>query len=201
MAVDFVTDRAGLVRWLALGLALHVCALPTAAQQDSVPWNAEVPLYSQEVPAGSHQYDFMIGDWDIIAKRYQPLSGAVISELKVHQHTRFLNDGRMIFSEWTGYSPTTGDKEVHGVTLLTYSEVSDSWQNVFVGSHQAIVPSGFTTEKVGDEIHGGGPTFKIRFFDITEDSFEWELTIPLGNKGNWFVQKTQSATRRRTEED
>lgn len=172
---------------------------PLRCQQPNAPWNAQTPLYDQEPPAESQQYDFLIGDWDIVAKRYNVFNGSVLSEVSVHQHTEYRNDGRMIVSEWTATSPTTGKKVAHGITLTTYSNATKKWQNVYLGSMQPGPVTGFATERVGDEIHGGGPTFRIRFFDITPNSYEWEQRVQIRNGDTWLLERTQSATRRQAE--
>lgn len=167
-----------------------------AGQTTAVPWNAQVPLYGEDPSPESREYDFLIGDWDIVAKRYNIFDGSVISELRARQRTEYRNDGRMIVSEWTGFAPDTGQKVVHGVTLITYSPTTGQWQNTFLGSMQSGPASVFTTERVDDEIRGGGPTFRIRFFDITEDGYSWEQRITVDGGDTWILERTQQARRR-----
>lgn len=179
----------------------------SAAEQPDLteerPWNALSGLFREELPPDSLQFQFLIGDWHVIAQRFDPRSGELLAEVVVEQHVEYRNNKRMLFEEWAAYSPASGYQVSYGVTLRTYSEAVDHWQVVYFASHQPSPASTYRMHQHDGEMHGRGEfedpsagtvMYKTRFFNITAESYEWEQKYSLDGE-NWFLERTQRATR------
>lgn len=158
-----------------------------------------------EILPGSLQFQFVIGEWDIAFKAYDPETGEVIREHRARQRAEYLNDQGMIFDEWIAFSPTTGEQRAYGVTLRTYSDTTGTWQNVFLSAAQPGPAAPFASHWRENEMHGqgrfdrpdgGAVEFRLRFFDITDNSFGWEEKWSIDGGKTWHLAKAYRAKRR-----
>ncbi len=160
---------------------------------------------TKETLAGSLQYDFLIGDWDIQVSKYYVPKGGLKKQKTAWQHVEYRDNGKMIVDEWTGYDADSKEKDSYGITLRTYSEELQQWQNVYMGANQEGGTSSFVSEWKDDEMHGWGQyevpelgtiNYELKFFNITKDSFEWEEKLSKDGGKNWFLNLRQVAKRR-----
>ncbi len=152
-----------------------------------------------------HQFQFLIGDWDIQSKTFDAPTGKLLLEKRAWQHAKYLDEKRMIFDQWTSYTPS-GEKLTHGVTLRAYSKVSGQWQNAYLSSFPVEPPSDFVTKWQDNEMEGQGSwehprvgtiQFKIRFFDITTNRYKWEQKLSIDDGKTWHLERSYIANRRR----
>jgi len=166
-------------------------------------WHGGQAAYAESPKPETSQFDFMIGDWDIAAKKYDPSTGSVVSVIKAWQHVKYLGDKRMVFDEWTGYALATGEVVTHGVTLRTYSPDAGQWKNVFLRSYDQDQPVFLLLDWKGNEMSGeaqladAGIRFLSRFHTIKKDSYEWEGKVSLDDGKTWLLVSTQSARRQK----
>ena len=185
-----------LYRLLLVSLLWHIGLTPV--------YSSEKETEKETVP-GSLQYQFLIGDWDIKVSKYYVPDGGLKKEKTAWQHVEYRDNGKMIVDEWTGYDAETQEKDSYGVTLRTYSDETQQWQNVYLGSNQNVDTSSFVSVWTDNEMHGTGQyevenlgtiKYKLRFFNITENSYEWEEYLSKDDGKNWFLSLKQVATRR-----
>src|ERR1017187_10422765 len=86
----------------------------------------DVTRYLKGAPPESRQFDFLIGDWDVAARRFRE-DGSVLFQYKASWTARYLNDSRMIMDDFKALAPT-GQEISSFVTLRTYSEVTRHWE-------------------------------------------------------------------------
>lgn len=159
---------------------------------------------SERPDPGHREFDFMIGRWDIEFRSYDPETGAITSVLDAVQEARYVNGGTMIVDEWTGYSPETGEQVTHGVTLRSYSPTTALWEHAYLRSNQEGRASVFSSEWRDNAMHAEGSSqladgrillFRLRFYDIERDSFNWMEEWSIDGGTSWHLAKTQVATR------
>jgi ABC-type cobalamin/Fe3+-siderophores transport system ATPase subunit len=89
-------------------------------------------------------------------------------------------------------------------TLRTYSSATRRWEMSFLIAHQPQLITSFSgVFKDGEmQLEGSGRTLtgepvlvRVRFFDITPSSFEWENRVSLDWGVTWYRDNTISASR------
>lgn len=157
----------------------------------------EVAAYLKEAPPESKQFDFLIGNWDVAAIRYNA-EGTVLVQYKGSWQAQYLNDGRMIIDDFKALAPN-GQAVSSIVTLRTYSEVTHRWEMSGLAARQPAWNAEWYGEwkdgemllnAIGSNPAGIMTVNKIRFFDIAKDSFKWESKVSTDSGKTW----TQSAT-------
>lgn len=174
--------------------------------QESKPQPSQVPpdiaRYLSGAPPESQQFDFLIGDWIIVATRYKP-DGSMLFQYKATWNAKYLNEGRMIFDDFKAYAPT-GQVISSYVTLRTYSETNHRWEMTGLAALQPAVNAEWVGEWKGGEMlmsatgkdpGGNLVKTKIRFFHITKDSFEWESQVSLDDGKTWSKTANLLASR------
>ena len=193
------------------GMALWVAAVPgeaTAQTPDSgdAVVGESVSTPAPNLPEGTHQFGFMIGDWDVHFTRYNPETGEVLYELDATQKVRYVNSGSMIYDEWIGYDRETGEQSSHGVTLRSYSDSTGQWEHAYLMSGSPDKASSFSGEWRDGEMHasGGSPLpdgrlfrFRLKFYNIGPDRFDWMEEWSIDDGETWHLAKTQEVVRRK----
>ena len=142
----------------------------------------EISAYLKGAATKAHlQFDFLIGDWDVVANRYAA-DGSVDVTYQAIWSAQYINDKRMIIDDSKALAPT-GEPVSSFVTLRTYSEARGRWE---ITGLQALQPA-LTAEWFGEFIEGemflhaaittpDGSSVQstIRFFDISQRKFLWE---------------------------
>ncbi len=181
----------------SLSIICALAAAPVYAQE------ADVQAKSEIAP-GALEFDFLIGHWDIFFRRFDPESGEILMELNALQTANYVGNRQMIVDEWTGFDQTSGEQVSHGVTLRTYSATARQWTNVYLESEQTDDVSQFQSRWIDGEMHAQGSSklldgrtlnYRLRFFEIQPDSFEWKEEWSINGGKSWHLVKTQSATR------
>lgn len=160
---------------------------------------------TEDANPGRLQYQFLIGEWDIKVSKYYVPAGGLKEDRTARQKVEYKDNGKMIVDQWTGFDALTKKQDFYGITLRTYSEETQRWQNVFLGSNQKVDSSSFISEWKNNEMHGAGQyeveglgtiKYKLKFFNITKNSYEWEEMLSKDDGKNWFLSLRQVATRR-----
>jgi hypothetical protein len=162
----------------------------------------DIARYLRGPTPESRQFDFLIGDWDIAASRYNP-DGSLLLQYQGSWSARHLNAGRMVFDDFKAFAPT--GKEISSyVTLRTYSETTHRWEMSGLAAFQpATVAQWYGQWKDGEmqiEVIGKDPTGnpirnRIRFFLIESNSFSWESKISFDDGKTWIQASSLTATR------
>ncbi len=153
-------------------------------------------------PQGS-DFDFFIGEWDAKVIRYTP-DGKVLKRHETRWSAQSLFGGRMIEDRFV--QSVDGEDTGAVITLSTYCVETAQWEMVFLWAQQPIPNmTNFVGNRVGDEMHltgqhhgpdGQTALSRIRFFDITSDSFLWQHSASFDGGENWHVHTSISAQRR-----
>jgi hypothetical protein len=162
----------------------------------------DIARYLRGPTPESRQFDFLIGDWDIVASRCKP-DGSLLLQYQGSWSARHLNEGRMVFDDFKAFSPT--GKEISSyVTLRTYSETTHRWEMSGLAAFQpATVAQWYGHWKDGEmqiEVTGNDPAGnsirnRIRFFLIESNSFSWESQISFDDGKTWIQAASLTATR------
>ena len=151
----------------------------------------------------SREFDFLLGEWCLDCARYNQ-EGEEILRYKGVWTGRSLHDGRMFLDEFRALLED-GTEIASMATLRTYCPAEKRWEMTFLVSHQPNRVSKFTGEKKGDEmclsgegeaLDGSNLVFRVRFFNISDDGFEWENTVSLDEGITWYRDSTISAKRK-----
>jgi hypothetical protein len=177
---------------------------PTMQRSDSPATQIppEVARYLRGAPSEGHQFDFLIGTWDVSATRYKE-DGSVLLQYRASWNAQTLNEGRMILDDFRALAPT-GEPISSFVTLRTYSEATRRWE---LQGLAALQPSAALewhgTWQDGQMVldaAGQGPAGKplrtrIRFFEIERDRFSWESHVSQDGGRTWFRNVSLNALR------
>lgn len=163
----------------------------------------EVARYLKGPSIEGRQFDFLIGDWDVQAMRYNE-DGAPLFQYKASWNAKYLNDGRMIVDDFKAYAPT-GQAISSYVTLRTYSETTHRWEMAGLSALQPAVAAQWHGEfkdgemlldATGNDPAGNMIKTKIRFFDITTSSFSWESKMSRDAGQTWVKTASLLASRK-----
>jgi hypothetical protein len=162
----------------------------------------DVARYLQGPTPESRQFDFLIGDWEVDATRYQP-DGSVQLRYKARWLARYLDDGRIVMDEFKAYAPT-GQQIACFVTLRTFCEATGRWEMTGLAAFQPVpFPEwhGIWTngEMLLDAV-GAGPDgtrvrTRIRFSHIETQCFAWESRVSTDDGTSWSLSASLTANR------
>jgi hypothetical protein len=164
----------------------------------------DVTRYLKGLPPQSRQFDFLIGDWDVAARRLRE-DGSVHFQYKASWTARHLNDGRMIMDDFKALAPT-GQEISSFVTLRTYSEVTRRWEMTGLAALQPApcaewngtwTDGEMRLDAVGLNAEGNRVKTRIRFFNVEKYSFEWESSTSLDDGKTWTHTASLTANRMR----
>ena len=163
---------------------------------------SDVLRYLRGVTPESRQFDFLIGDWDVAASRYQP-DGSLLVHYRGSWSARYLNEGRMVLDDFKAFA-STGEEISSYVTLRTYSEATHRWEMSGLAAFQpATVAQWYgewkegemQIEATGRDANGNIFRNRIRFFQIEKDSFSWDSHTSLDDGKTWVLSASLTATR------
>ncbi len=143
-----------------------------------------------------NNFDFLIGNWTATSKRFLP-NGTLEAQYDGTWKAQLVDDGRMLFDEVTWFTPD-GEKAFYDATLRTFNPESNQWEMVYLSSVRAIHSQSFRGQFIDGEAHFDivvnispekSIIAKIRFYEITQDSFEWSMESSTDNGKNWFLSE------------
>lgn len=153
------------------------------------------------IAAEHHQFDFLLGSWDVQAMRRNP-DGSLL-HYKADWRAMSLDDGRMVMDEFRARD-ADGQPVSSYVTLRTYSPATRRWEMAGLASLQPAAPMKWQGEWREGQMHieaegtdpqGRTVRTRIRFFDIAADSFAWESLISLDGGTQWMPAASLKARR------
>jgi hypothetical protein len=162
----------------------------------------DVARYLKGATTESHQFDFLIGQWDVAATRYKE-DGSALLQYRASWRAESLNDGRMIMDDFKALGPR-GEPVSSFVTLRTYSEVTRRWELQGLAALQPSAPvewhgvwkdGEMLLDATGRRPDGQSLRTRIRFFQIQSDRFSWESNVSLDDGKNWVRNASLTATR------
>jgi hypothetical protein len=148
-------------------------------------------------------FDFILGDWEANVTRYAP-DGSVLLKHEASWSAQSLFDGRMIEDRFV---PRVDGVDAGAViTLRTYCVETARWEMVFLWALQPIPGmTNFVGNRVDGEMHLSGQQqrpdgqvvlSRIRFFEITSDSFSWEHIDSFDDGDTWHAHTAMTLQRR-----
>jgi len=158
--------------------------------------------YRQGTPKEASQFDFLLGEWEARTTRYRP-DGSEIGAYPGSWRARHLHDARIVLDEFTARLDD-GSELSYMATLRTFSTAMQRWEMTFLIAHepQRITSFSGVFEHGEMRLQGAGHTLeglpvvaRVRFFDITPTSFEWENRVSLDEGSTWYRDSSISARR------
>lgn len=158
----------------------------------AMPMPPEVVRYLRGVPPQGHQFDFLLGTWDVSATRYKE-DGSVLLNYEAAWSAQALNEGRMIMDDFKALGPT-GDPISSFVTLRTYSEATHRWElqglaalqpTTALDWHGTWKDGEMLLDATGQAPDGRPFKTRIRFFQIERDRFSWESHVSPDGGQTW----------------
>jgi len=159
--------------------------------------------YREGVPKEAAQFDFLLGEWDARTTRYRS-DGSELGGYGGTWRARHLHDARIVLDEFTARLDD-GSEISYMATLRTYSLATERWEMTFLIAHQPQLITSFSGVFEDGEMRldGSGRTLagqpvvaRVRFFDITPRSFQWENRVSLDDGATWYRDSAISAWRR-----
>lgn len=159
--------------------------------------------YIGEIPKGSSQYDFFIGEWDVDVQTFKK-DGSKDQSLKGIWYAKYLHDKRVLFDDVVFFGEE-GKLYPGYPSLRTFSEKTGKWNSM----HMAPLATQAMCRNIGEwknnEMHIDSVCYKqdntvqsysrVRFYNITESNFDytWEDSK---NGTDWWLYVTFKGTRR-----
>ena len=175
--------------------------LNTSASPTAVP--PQIARYVNGPLSEDRQFDFLIGDWNVKATKFNP-GGAALAHYEALWSARSLNEGRMIVDDFKALAPD-GRPISSFVTLRTYCVEMRRWEMVGLTAMQSAgrmewhgvwVDGEMRIDAVGLDPSGCEVRTRIRFSDISAERFIWASESSVSG-GPW--QKTASLVATRSE--
>ncbi len=152
-------------------------------------------------PSGS-DFDFFLGDWEANVTRYAP-DGSVLQKYEGSFSAQSLFGGRMIEDRFV---PRVDGIDAGAViTLRTYCVATAQWEMVILWAQQPIPDwTNFVGNRVDGEMHlsaqhqgpdGQVVLSRIRFYEITSDSFSWDHRSSFDDGDTWHVHTVMTVRR------
>ena len=180
----------------AIGLLLSF-ALPAEAQDRLVPKpDSLIGELNPDAPAGTAQYGFLIGDWEVDVTLIRPGQEPLLYTANWHNH--WIANGYVVMQEWHGPYGT-------GIELRSYDERLDLWhgRNLYVPSSgtwyentarmsgsDMVVTTHRSDPQAGDSI-----TREI-YFDISESGFRIRTELSRDGGATWAEGRYSAHCRR-----
>ncbi len=158
--------------------------------------------YREGLPEEASQFDFLLGAWNARTTRYRA-DGSEIGGYDGTWRARHLHEGRMILDEFTARLDD-GSEISYMATLRTFSTSTGRWEMTFLIAHQPQLITSFSGVFANGEmkLEGSGRTLtgdpvraRVRFFDVTPKSFEWENHVSLDDGATWYRDSHIAARR------
>lgn len=195
------------IRKLITGISLTLSFLSCSYANDL----SQLPLteilkndYVGEVPAESSQYDFFVGEWDVLITQYNR-DGEVIDTGKGVWWAKYIHDKRVLFDDIVTFDGK-GKLYPGYPSLRTYSPKLGKWVSMHMAplATQALCSNIGTWENnemridaVCRKSDGVIQNYsRVRFYNITDNSFDYTWEDSKDNK-NWTLYVTFEGQRRK----
>lgn len=149
----------------------------------------------------SKQFDFLIGHWECT---YQAVDaeGELGQAYPCTWDGKYTFDGNMVQDDFKMFNKD-GAMVFAGTTLRTYVAQKQRWDLAFLGARNGHWPNFHGVWKEG-EIHinsdgvdqRGNFKAKIRFYDIKEDSFMWDMHKSYDEGKTWALDSVIKPVRK-----
>jgi hypothetical protein len=197
--------------WQAAAIAILISGNDASAEEKPAMERPDSPAtqippkvegYLRGAPPEAHQFDFLIGHWNVSATRYKQ-DGSVLLQYKAHWDAQTLNEGRMILDDFKVLAPS-GEPISSFVTLRTYSETTRRWElqglaalqpSAALEWHGAWQDGQMILDAAGKSPDGKQLRTRIRFFQIERDRFSWESHVSQDGGTTWFRSAALNALR------
>ena len=162
----------------------------------------EVVRYLKGATAQSRQFDFLIGNWDVVATRFED-DRTVLFQYKAKWEAKYVNDGRMIIDDFKACGPS-GEEFSSFVTLRTYSEITQRWEMQGLAAFQPAAATEWygnwqdgemLLNASGKNVDGKSIKNKIRFYEIQKDRFAWSSKTSRDEGSSWVQTASLVAVR------
>lgn len=163
-----------------------------------------IARYLEGPPPQTREFAFLVGEWSTRSRRHAS-DGSTIAEIEGTWHAAYICGGRMLQDEYVLRLPD-GREMASFVTLRTWCPDTQQWEMATLSSHAPSGVTSFTGRLVGGEMHlqivavdpaTRAPAMaRVRFFNISDTSFEWEQLLSQDGGVSWTRSVSISARRK-----
>jgi len=163
-----------------------------------------VTRYLEGPPPQTREFAFLVGEWATKSRRYAP-DGKTIAEIAGTWRAAYICGGRMLQDEYVLQLPD-GREMASFVTLRSWCPDTQQWEMATLASHAPAGVTSFTGRLVGGEMHlqiaaidpaTRAPVMaRVRFFNISDNGFEWEQLLTHDGGVTWTTAVSIVATRK-----
>lgn len=157
---------------------------------------------------GYREFDFWIGKWDIRQRILQ--TDGTWKEFDATTHVEPVLGGCALFERWSGtvqffWEGMTGPARLEGMSFRSYDPEIGEWaiwwideRNPTIGDpNRGVFEDGIGSfYRDGVTAQGDPMTARIRFFDIEDGFFRWDLAISTDGRSTWTTIWEMDQTRR-----
>ena len=158
--------------------------------------------YKTGPPEEMNQLMFLVGEWETTIKAFDA-NGEEFKQDRGAWRARLSGDERMIIDEYDHLEPD-GTIQSSSTTLRTYSPFTNQWEMTSLYAMRPSFPARFNGKMVGEEFlatmsmpnpDGLTTLYQIRFFNISNNEFDWEHKASWDNGENWTRMLLVNAVR------
>ena len=157
--------------------------MQVAPQDESVTATAETQDQGQSLPAEARQFDFWLGEWDLT---WEGGDGT-------NSISRIL-DGQVIQERFAARQDDPNVPALQGLSISVYIPALGKWRQTWVDNNGSYMD--FIGGFVGGEmalsmvrtLNGKTNTYCMVFYNITEDSLDWDWKRSEDGGQSWQLQ-------------
>jgi hypothetical protein len=176
--------------------------VPSESNRSQLP--PAITRYLEGPPPQSKEFSFLVGEWITKSRRHAP-DGTTSPEIDGIWRAAYICGGRMLQDEYVLYLPD-GREMASFVTLRTWCPDTQQWEMATLASHAPSGVTSFTGSLLGGEMHLQVAAFdpatrapvmaRVRFFNISDNHFEWEQLLSQDGGATWRRAVSIVATRK-----
>lgn len=163
-------------------------------QDDSFEGSTKSQTLNNNAPAETESLGRLIGKWDAKIERLDNDGNWNPGTNKIEWHWYFILNGHAIQDDWIT-EKLTGDGSdstlVYGTNIRIYNKDENKWYMAWLHGDGRKLAT-FTAVNENDKVimegtNASGREVRITFFDIKENSFEWQQEWTFDDGKNWTV--------------
>lgn len=166
----------------------------SCAQDESFEGSTKNKTLNENAPAETESLSRLIGKWDAKIERLDKDGSWIEETKKIEWHWYFILNGHAIQDDWITEKLAKDGSDstlVYGTNIRIYNKNENLWYMAWIhGDGQKLAT--FTAVNENDKVimegtNASGREVRITFFDITDNSFEWQQEWTFDEGKSWTV--------------
>ncbi len=163
-------------------------------QDDSFEGSTKNLTLNKNAPAGTESLSRLIGKWDAKIEQLDNDGNWNPGTNKIEWHWYYILNGHGIQDDWITEKLATDGSDstlVYGTNIRIYNTDENKWYMAWLHSDGRKLAT-FSAVNENDKVimegtNASGREVRITFFDIKENSFEWQQEWTFDDGKNWTV--------------